>query len=50
MQCLMLKTPLKLVTKSMKTPVVMWFLMLLVYKFELLYLMPCKSIHSIASG
>jgi len=40
MQCLMLKTPLKLVTKSYKTPVVMWFLMLIVYKIELLYLFP----------
>ena len=36
----MLKTPLKLVTKSFKTPAVMWFLMLFVYKIELLYLFP----------
>lgn len=40
MQCLMLKTPLKLVTKSYKTPAVMWFLMLIVYKILLLYLFP----------
>ena len=40
MQCLMLKTPLKLVTKSFKTPVIMWFLMGLVYKIQLLYLFP----------
>ena len=36
----MLKTPLKLVTKSMKTPCIMWFLMFLVEKFMLLYLFP----------
>ena len=36
----MLKTPLKLVTKSMKTPCIMWFLMFLVEKFLLLYLFP----------
>ena len=40
MQCLMLKTPLKLVTKSYKTPFVMWFLMLFVYKCLILYLFP----------
>ena len=40
MQCLMLKTPLKLVTKSFKTPIVMWFLMGLVYVDLILYLFP----------
>ena len=40
----MLKTPLKLVTRSYKTPVVMWFLMLFVYKIELLYIFPCKLV------
>lgn len=41
--CLNLKTPLKLVSKSYKTPIAMWFLMCLVYKINLLYLFPCKS-------
>ena len=36
----MLKTPLKLVTKSYKTPAIMWFLMLIVYKILILYLFP----------
>ena len=40
--CLMLKTPLKLVTRSYKTALLMWFLMLIVYKIELLYIFPCK--------
>ena len=40
LQCLMLKTPLKLVTKSYKTPIVMWFLMVIVYKILLMYLFP----------
>ena len=40
--CLMLKTPLKLVTRSFKTPAIMWFLMLIVYKVQLLYCFPCK--------
>lgn len=44
----MLKTPLKLVTRSYKTPVVMWFLMLFVYKIELLYIFPRKSVFSSA--
>lgn len=39
-ECLMLKTPLKLVTRSYRTPALMWFLMLLVYKIELMYLFP----------
>ena len=40
MQCLMLKTPLKLVTRSFKTPAVMWSLTGLVYIIELVYLFP----------
>ena len=41
-ECLMLKTPLKLVTRSFKTPAIMWFLMLIVYKINLMYLFPRK--------
>jgi len=40
MQCLMLKTPLKLVTKSLRTPIVMWILMGFVYLCNLLFLWP----------
>ena len=36
----MLKTPLKLVSRSFKTPAIMWFLMLVVYKILLMYLFP----------
>lgn len=36
----MLKTPLKLVKKSYRTPIVMWFLMGFVYVIILLNLMP----------
>lgn len=36
----MLKTPLKLVTKSYRTPAIMWFLMFFVLKVELMYLFP----------
>ena len=43
-ECLMLKTPLKLVTRSFKTPAIMWFLMLIVYKILLMYLFPRKCI------
>ena len=39
-ECLMLKTPLKLVSRSFKTPAIMWFLMLVVYKILLMYLFP----------
>ena len=40
LQCLMLKTPLKLVTKSLTTPIVMWSLMIFVYFVELMFLFP----------
>ena len=40
LQCLMLKTPLKLVTKSLKTPAVMWSLMGFVYLCNILFLWP----------
>ena len=36
----MLKTPLKLVQRSFRTPAIMWFLMIIVYKILLLYLFP----------
>ena len=40
LQCLMLKTPLKLVTKSLTTPIVMWCLMIFVYWVEFMFLFP----------
>ena len=40
LQCLMLKTPLKLVKKSLKTPLVMWGLMGFVYLCNVLFLWP----------
>ena len=42
LNCLMLKTPLKLVKKSMNTPIVMWSLMCTVYLINLFFLFPCK--------
>ena len=42
LECLMLKTPLKLVTRSFRTPAIMWFLMIIVYKILLMYLFPRK--------
>ena len=40
LQCLMLKTPLKLVTKSLRTPILMWILMGFVYVCNILFLWP----------
>ena len=40
LQCLMLKTPLKLVTKSLRTPIFMWILMGFVYICNILFLWP----------
>ena len=42
LECLMLKTPLKLVTRSFRTPAIMWFLMIIVYKILLMFLFPRK--------
>ena len=46
--CLMLKTPLKLVKKSLKTPAVMWTLMGLIYAINLLFLFPRKYIRTVS--
>ena len=40
MSCLMLKTPLKKVSKNATTAVVMWFLVILVYIHIVLFLLP----------
>ena len=41
-QCLMLKTPLKLVTRSLKVPIMMWLMVAFVYLTCILVLFPCK--------
>jgi len=38
--CLMLKTPMKLVKKSYKTPMIMWFMMFAVYALLVVFAYP----------
>jgi len=49
--CLMLKTPMKLVKKSYKTPMIMWFMMFAVYALLVVFAYPCKynTLHSTKS-
>ena len=41
-QCLMLKTPLKLVTRSFRVPIMMWTMIAIVYLSCIFVLFPCK--------